>query len=229
MSDLKDISETVKASINAKSLPGDPEDITNFNEFYKSISGHFSKLVEESYKAPASFKEAIAEFAAAVNWKESWIQVLLVWHVIYFTIFLITRKNSDIQTVQFFITFVLVYFSENVNNILGQHWELFATQNYFDKRGVFMCTLWAGPLLFTALCQLINFVTMMGSMLIVAKRLELKDRRKKQSQNNEVVDGDTKQAQGENQMVDTVKSHSSESESASGGKGAKKRQNKKKA
>ena len=40
-----------------------------------------------------------------------------------------------------------VYNAERINSLLARHWRSFATQNYFDKHGVFFCALVSTPLL----------------------------------------------------------------------------------
>ena len=40
-----------------------------------------------------------------------------------------------------------VYNAERINSLLARHWRSFATQDYFDKHGVFFCALVSTPLL----------------------------------------------------------------------------------
>lgn len=42
----------------------------------------------------------------------------------------------------------LVYNAERANALAGRHWERFASQNYFDKHGVFTGAFVGAPLLF---------------------------------------------------------------------------------
>jgi len=48
-----------------------------------------------------------------------------------------------------------VYFAENLNRELRKNWKSFSTQNYFDSNGVFLSTLWSGPLLVIAMIILV--------------------------------------------------------------------------
>lgn len=50
----------------------------------------------------------------------------------------------------------LVYFGENINSVAGQHWQLFATQDYFDEHGVFYNAIVSGPALITLLTVLVS-------------------------------------------------------------------------
>jgi hypothetical protein len=50
----------------------------------------------------------------------------------------------------------IVYFGENINSMAGQHWQSFATQDYFDEHGVFYNAVVSGPALFTLLVVLVR-------------------------------------------------------------------------
>ena len=166
------------------------EDVINFGEFMGHIHGSLDRMVQESYKAPETFKAALREFASAVNWKESWIQALLVCHVLNFLFFILTRKFPEIQCVQFMFIAIAIYFSQNLNDFLAQHWNVFSTQNYFDSRGVFTCTVFCAPLLMISFFQLVNFVYQTSQLLIKFKRLQLRDKMSKPN----VTDVDTNEA-----------------------------------
>ncbi|KAI6681191.1 hypothetical protein NL676_035072 [Syzygium grande] len=49
-----------------------------------------------------------------------------------------------------------VYLAERLNKFLGDNWKSFATQNYFDPHGLFLSTLWSGPLLVVAIVILVE-------------------------------------------------------------------------
>ena len=50
---------------------------------------------------------------------------------------------------------VLVYTSEHLNKILGQHWQAFARQPYFDKNGIFISAVLSAPLVLDMLVILV--------------------------------------------------------------------------
>ncbi len=150
----------------------------SFDDFVKTITSHYEKLIHETTKAPQGAREAFQAFTSAINWKEHWIRSLLLFHILYFIFFVNTRKNIDIQTGQFLLTCLLVMFSERLNDFGHNNWKEFSKQNYFDKRGVFMGVLYSGPLLLTGFCQLINFLFLAGQALIVAKKLEIQKKGK---------------------------------------------------
>jgi len=146
---------------------------TGFDEFLKTITSHYNHVIKETSRAPQGAKESFQAFTSAVNFNEPWIQCLLGFHVCYFLLFLFTRKDVDVQTIQFLATCVLVYISERLNTSAHQNWEAFSLQDYFDKQGVFVGVMYAGPLLLVGFAQLVNFLVLAAQALVVAKKLEL--------------------------------------------------------
>lgn len=76
----------------------------------------------------------------------------------------------------------LVIRSAEVFNQYGSsHWEKFATQDYFDKNGVFISLMLSAPLLLIAFIDLIVLLRESKNLLIEVKTLQLKAKRKKKS------------------------------------------------
>jgi len=97
-----------------------------------------------------------AAFASAVDWSETWIRGVLAAELALFLLVLLTRKMFYTQCCIFLLICGLVFASETLNTHLGARWKEFARQNYFDEHGVFMATLYAGPLLCIAFVQLVS-------------------------------------------------------------------------
>lgn len=55
------------------------------------------------------------------------------------------------------VAVVGVYLAERMNYFLGSNWESFSGQNYFDVHGLFLSTLWSGPLLLIAVMILVSY------------------------------------------------------------------------
>ena len=55
------------------------------------------------------------------------------------------------------LTVLAVFLAEQINSVASQNWKRFATQHYFDKHGVFISTIWSGPLVIIALVILVGF------------------------------------------------------------------------
>lgn len=132
------------------------EGAETFDDFFHVIETQMMDYVKKSYKVPETNWEQFQAFLAAVNWNEKLIVGLLCFHLTLFLIFIFFRRNLDVQMVLFLVISVLVYFSENVNRWGSAHWRDFATQNYFDKSGVFMGIFFAAPMLLIATAQLVS-------------------------------------------------------------------------
>ena len=79
---------------------------------------------------------------------------------------------------------IFVRSAERLNVVAGQYWQEFATQNYFDRQGVFFAIMISGPLLFDCLVMLMLFVREASQLLVTVKTNELK--RKKAAQKKSV-------------------------------------------
>ena len=59
-----------------------------------------------------------------------------------------------------------VYASERLNAAAHARWRSFATQDYFDRRGVFVGVVWAGPLILILCAMLIGFLARAARLLV---------------------------------------------------------------
>jgi len=46
--------------------------------------------------------------------------------------------------------------AEKMNRYLGENWKSFASQNYFDRSGVFISVIWSGPLIFISIVSVVS-------------------------------------------------------------------------
>ena len=93
-------------------------------------------------------------------------------------------KNPNFQIVLFLFCSLCVYIGEYINKILSQGlWEAISTQNYFDPRGVFAMMMFSGPLIFLLTFLLGNMIYQSMQMLVILKRAQLAEKRKKEKQN----------------------------------------------
>jgi TRAP-type uncharacterized transport system fused permease subunit len=93
-----------------------------------------------------------------------------------------TRRSEEFQMVLLLFVLGAVYCAEWINGLARSHWEEFAGQNYFDKRGVFVSIMFSAPLLGVAMFVLLNALRSASRLLIQVKRRELraKARQKKE-------------------------------------------------
>ncbi|XP_024539250.1 transmembrane protein 18-like [Selaginella moellendorffii] len=124
--------------------------------------------------SPRGFVEPVLAFVHAVDWTEPWIGALVAFHLFLLVFILWTRRNTDLQMAIFFLSMFGIYFAQTINSFLARHWQKFSRQPYFDKRGVFISTLWSGPLLVTSMVILVNSLLQMVRLMVKWKRAELK-------------------------------------------------------
>jgi len=73
---------------------------------------------------------------------------------------------------------ILVRCAELINGYAARNWESFATQNYFDRGGIFVGIMLCGPLLINCFIMLTMLIREASSLLIEVKRMELKKKSK---------------------------------------------------
>jgi hypothetical protein len=76
--------------------------------------------------------------------------------------------------------FIVVRSAEKLNDYGSENWERFASQNYFDGRGVFVSLMVSAPLLFISAAMLIAILREATTLLIDVKTHELKAKAKAQ-------------------------------------------------
>jgi transmembrane protein 18 len=140
-------------------------------------------------------------FRSAITWNEPIILGLLVFQVVMFGLCMyVSRRDRSLapRVVMLVLIGVLVRSAEYLNHWASQNWETFATQDYFDKRGVFVAIMVSGPLLLDSFVMLFFFVSEAGSLLVQVKKEEIKRKKKKEKNdqstgsNNNNQDGQAK-------------------------------------
>ena len=127
--------------------------------------------------------EHLQAFKSAVRWSEPFVVSLLAFQVVMFLLCVwIARPNRGTAVrIAFMVTIgIIVRSSEYLNRLGAERWESFATQDYFDKQGVFVLTFLSGPLLLDCIFLLMMFVREASQLLVQVKRNELERKKKKQ-------------------------------------------------
>jgi hypothetical protein len=132
---------------------------------------------------PQSSWEQFQAFKAAITWGEPFILSLMCFHItILFANIFIMKSGSLVGRFILIGVLALVIRSAEVFNQYGSsHWEKFATQDYFDKNGVFISLMLSTPLLLIAFIDLIVLLRESKNLLIEVKTLQLKAKLKKNS------------------------------------------------
>ena len=125
----------------------DSSESSSFGDFMGDIEQQVLNLIKETNQAPKDAWEAWTAFAAAIKWSEPWIIGLVCFHIVCLLLTIVFRKRSNVQGVLFLVLCALVFLAEKINSACSLRWQAFATQNYFDNRGVFASVMFAGPLL----------------------------------------------------------------------------------
>merc|ERR1712032_1200300 len=125
--------------------------------------------------------EHIAAFSSAINWGEPFIRCLLALHVVMILLAVIFSRKKIFggQVATFGLLATLVWRTEWLNTYGAAHWRDFATQNYFDKGGVFVGVMYAAPLMLICLCMIIDMIHEASGLLVQVKRLEIKKKEQK--------------------------------------------------
>ena len=128
----------------------------SFSDFMSDLEGQVIDLMKKTNKAPNDAYQGWAAFSSAIDWKETWIKYLLAFHVILLIIIVLTRKRLGVQSGIFFFISILVRLAERINSYCANNWRRFASQDYFDKNGVFAGALFSAPLLCMCLIMLVR-------------------------------------------------------------------------
>ncbi|KAL9260928.1 Transmembrane protein 18-like protein [Drosera capensis] len=152
-------------------------------ELRSAVEGHMDLMADLVQNLTAEFRSGLAPayenligFFHAIDWKEPWLMCLLGFHGALLLVTIFTRRNINFQMVLFLLVLAGIYSAETLNRLLGQNWKSFASQNYFDKHGLFLSTLWSGPLLVISMAILINNLFSLCHLIVKWKRAELRHR-----------------------------------------------------
>ena len=124
----------------------------------------------------AEFREHAEGFVRAVDWREPWLLGLLAVHCALFMAVVRLRRSAGAQIGIFLGAGALIYGAEALNDLLAGCWEAFATQNYFDRAGLFTSVVLSGPLLVCCLLTQVNLLAIVSRDLVRLKRMELRHR-----------------------------------------------------
>lgn len=130
---------------------------------------------------PTGPLEHFHAFRSAITWSEKFILGLIGFQIFMFLLcYFVSRRSKALAPRLVVMVFIgaVVRSAEWLNGLGARHWEKFATQNYFDRRGIFVAIMLSGPLLLDSFLMLISFVVEASQLLVTVKKEEL--RRKKQ-------------------------------------------------
>lgn len=104
----------------------------------------------------AKYSHMLIRWYEAVDWREPLIVGAVLFHTALLAAVVLARRRLYAQGALFLLIVGLLAFAEKLNSWAHDHWRMFASQQYFDRRGVFMGIFYAGPLLVIGFVQLVR-------------------------------------------------------------------------
>ncbi|XP_040016307.1 transmembrane protein 18 [Gasterosteus aculeatus] len=129
---------------------------------------------------------SIWTFLTSVQWSESWLIGLLVFHVVCLFLTVVTCRYYRAQICHFLLMVGLVYSAEYLNELAAMNWRSFSNFQYFDSKGMFISLVYSIPLLLNTVMIVVVWVYRTFSTMTELKTLQLKQkaRRAKREKND---------------------------------------------
>mmetsp|Transcript_50139 Transcript_50139/g.76243 ORF Transcript_50139/g.76243 Transcript_50139/m.76243 type:complete len:246 (-) Transcript_50139:194-931(-) len=132
---------------------------------------------------PSTPLEHFHAFRSAIRWTEPFVLCLLGFQIFMFLACLwASRKDRGItpRIIILVAIGVLVRSAERLNTLAAQNWDSIATQNYFDRRGIFVGIMLCAPLLLDCMVMLFMFLKEASQLLVQVKKQEMAQKKKSQ-------------------------------------------------
>ncbi|KAG2220784.1 hypothetical protein INT45_012453, partial [Circinella minor] len=118
-----------------------------------------------------------------IDWTQNWLKGLIGFHTICFITILLLRNHSTGLSIYFFVLLAMATLAKPLNDLGRNHWENFASANYFDDSGLFIVSIYALPLVFNSFVTLILILKTTAGLLIDMKRKQIKRQQKNKNNN----------------------------------------------
>lgn len=127
--------------------------------------------------------ENLQAFQAAINWREPFILSILAFHILTLFVCYYVRKYGGMASrlILLVALSLMVRSAEWANKKCAAHWHLFATQNYFDPRGIFAGIFLSFPLLLLAFGMLLSYLMEARQLMRDLQGIKLERHKKKRS------------------------------------------------
>mmetsp|Transcript_10978 Transcript_10978/g.21895 ORF Transcript_10978/g.21895 Transcript_10978/m.21895 type:complete len:167 (-) Transcript_10978:446-946(-) len=117
--------------------------------------------------------DVVADFVDTVRWREPFILGVIIFHIIVLLWIILTRTRHALQLGTFMVIGFLVLGARALNDLGKANWASFATQDYFDRSGLFMMVFFSGPLLFSQVVILIQLLMAITNLAALSYRSKL--------------------------------------------------------
>ncbi|XP_034230850.1 transmembrane protein 18 [Thrips palmi] len=128
----------------------------------------------------------IWNFLVSIEWRDPCMVALIAFHVIVTSTVLLTRNHSNFQIILFFILLLLVYFSENINELASNNWRLMATHQYFDSKGMFISMVFSIPILLNCMGMVASWLYQSSQLMTKLKKAQLRQQAQLSAQGKQV-------------------------------------------
>lgn len=124
-------------------------------------------------------KENFDAFRSAITWSEPFILSIIAFQIVMILCSFIVTRHCGIKSRLFLLSFMacVVRSAEWCNNYGSRYWGKFATQNYFDEKGIFISLMLSAPLLIMTFFMLISFLREASGLLVEVKKHEMKQKK----------------------------------------------------
>jgi transmembrane protein 18 len=122
------------------------------------------------------FADMVSGFIAAVDWRNDapWLLALGAAHLFAAVAAVRHRGSPRALSLLFAGGCAAVLLGEKINGFASQHWRLFATQDYFDPRGVFYSAVVGMPVLLNLVLVVAMYLLQCAALLAQAKGAQLR-------------------------------------------------------
>ncbi|XP_063240168.1 transmembrane protein 18 [Bacillus rossius redtenbacheri] len=127
----------------------------------------------------------------SIEWRDPWLIGLIFFHVFITLTALLTRNYSNFQVVLFLVLLLLVYFSESINEIAANNWNVFSNQQYFDSKGMFISLVFAVPILLNCMVMVANWLWQSSQLMTRLRLAQLRQAQSRQQQKQQQQRADT--------------------------------------
>lgn len=114
-------------------------------ELVYSVVGNVLDSVQQ-----AAHMHSISDFIGSVRWEEPFIRGIIGLQFILFMVAYVTRRNDIVQFIILSCLTLIALAAERLNDYGRANWRHFASQNYFDRAGLFMLAFVCGPFIILA-------------------------------------------------------------------------------
>ncbi|XP_054284804.1 transmembrane protein 18-like [Macrosteles quadrilineatus] len=127
-------------------------------------------------------------FLQSIEWRDPWLIGLVMFHITITVMAILTRNHSNFQVVLFLMLLLLVYFSENINEVASNHWRTFSRQQYFDNKGLFISLVFSVPILLNCMLMVSSWLYQSSQLMTQLKQAQLRQHQRRITPTNNSAD-----------------------------------------